>query len=125
MSYPTKMGIFIPSGEQFNYFTGIKVRYEIIFLTSELLKLNPDMKTIQTWLAIISLSLFYLSAAAGEKCKSTSGCLPDYPLPEGVSAPFAGFVGDWLLVAGGCNFRIHRPHREVPKSITAKAMHWT
>lgn len=104
MSYPTKMGIFIPSGEQFNYFTGIKVRYEIIFLTSELLKLNPDMKTIQTWLAIISLSLFYLSAAAGEKCKSTSGCLPDYPLPEGVSAPFAGFVGDWLLVAGGCNF---------------------
>lgn len=29
---------------------------------------------------------------------------PDYPQPGGVSAPFAGFVGDSLLVAGGCNF---------------------
>ena len=33
-----------------------------------------------------------------------SGHLPDYPLPKGVSAPFAGFIGDWLVVAGGCNF---------------------
>lgn len=30
--------------------------------------------------------------------------VPDYPCPKGVSAPFAGFVGDWLVVGGGCNF---------------------
>ena len=30
--------------------------------------------------------------------------IPDYPVLNGVSAPFAGFVGDWLVVGGGCNF---------------------
>lgn len=30
--------------------------------------------------------------------------LPDYPITQGVSAPFAGFVNDWLIVGGGCNF---------------------
>lgn len=30
--------------------------------------------------------------------------LPDYPVTKGVSAPFAGFVNDWLVVGGGCNF---------------------
>lgn len=30
--------------------------------------------------------------------------VPDYPVAKGVSAPFAGFIGDWLLVGGGCNF---------------------
>lgn len=29
---------------------------------------------------------------------------PDFPHAKGVSAPFAGFVGDRLIVAGGCNF---------------------
>lgn len=30
--------------------------------------------------------------------------IPDYPITQGVSAPFAGFIGDWLVVGGGCNF---------------------
>lgn len=30
--------------------------------------------------------------------------LPDYPVPGGVSAPFAGMVGDYMIVGGGCNF---------------------
>lgn len=30
--------------------------------------------------------------------------LPDYPMEKGVSAPFAGFIEDWLIVGGGCNF---------------------
>lgn len=30
--------------------------------------------------------------------------LPDYPVAQGVSAPFAGFINDWLVVGGGCNF---------------------
>lgn len=29
---------------------------------------------------------------------------PEYPQAKGVSAPFAGFIGDRLVVAGGCNF---------------------
>lgn len=30
--------------------------------------------------------------------------LPDYPITKGVSAPFAGFIRNWLIVGGGCNF---------------------
>ena len=30
--------------------------------------------------------------------------LPDYPVPGGVSAPFAGMVGNYMVVGGGCNF---------------------
>lgn len=30
--------------------------------------------------------------------------LPDYPITKGVSAPFAGFIKNWLIVGGGCNF---------------------
>lgn len=33
-----------------------------------------------------------------------AGELPDYPVPGGVSAPFAGVVGDYMIVGGGCNF---------------------
>lgn len=33
-----------------------------------------------------------------------SSQLPPYPIEKGVSAPFAGFIGDWLIVGGGCNF---------------------
>lgn len=30
--------------------------------------------------------------------------VPDHPIQKGVSAPFAGFIGDWMVVGGGCNF---------------------
>ena len=30
--------------------------------------------------------------------------LPDYPVAGGVSAPFAGKVGNYMVVGGGCNF---------------------
>ena len=30
--------------------------------------------------------------------------IPHHPNQQGVSAPFAGFIGDWMLVGGGCNF---------------------
>lgn len=29
---------------------------------------------------------------------------PNHPIPHGVSAPFAGIINDWMIVAGGCNF---------------------
>lgn len=30
--------------------------------------------------------------------------VPEYPIQKGVSAPFAGVIDDWMIVAGGCNF---------------------
>ena len=30
--------------------------------------------------------------------------IPNHPIPHGVSAPFAGVINDWIIVAGGCNF---------------------
>jgi len=36
--------------------------------------------------------------------QNTVMSFPDFPLAKGVSAPFAGFVGNRLIVAGGCNF---------------------
>ena len=47
--------------------------------------------------------LLLLGACTTDKKKEVTQ-LPDYPIEAGVSAPFAGFVGDWLVVAGGCNF---------------------
>lgn len=32
------------------------------------------------------------------------GELPDYPVPGGVSAPFAGVLDGYMVVGGGCNF---------------------
>lgn len=46
-------------------------------------------------------------------CQSTSesrnlyshfDTFPNHPIPHGVSAPFAGIINDWMIVAGGCNF---------------------
>ena len=45
--------------------------------------------------------LFLLTACVQEKGATS---FPPYPQAEGVSAPFAGFIGDTLIVAGGCNF---------------------
>ena len=45
--------------------------------------------------------LFLLTACVQEKGATS---FPPYPQEEGVSAPFAGFMGDTLIVAGGCNF---------------------
>lgn len=30
--------------------------------------------------------------------------IPNHPIEKGVSAPFAGCIGNWILVGGGCNF---------------------
>ncbi len=45
-----------------------------------------------------------LLAATLTLCLAAQTSLPDYPDTLGVSAPFAGMVGDRLIVAGGCNF---------------------
>ena len=48
------------------------------------------------------LTCLLLLSACGQERKAVS--FPPHPLTQGVSAPFAGFVGDTLIVAGGCNF---------------------
>lgn len=54
--------------------------------------------------------MMWLGAGLALACGCTrlgvreAGELPDYPVPGGVSAPFAGVVGDYLIVGGGCNF---------------------
>lgn len=42
---------------------------------------------------------------------SLAQSVPEYPITQGVSAPFAGFIKDWLIVGGGCNFP-HKPAAE-------------
>lgn len=50
------------------------------------------------------LFLLVLAGACTTNKTEDVTSLPDYPIEAGVSAPFAGFVEDWLIVAGGCNF---------------------
>lgn len=50
--------------------------------------------------------------------------LPDYPITKGVSAPFAGFIRNWLIVGGGCNFPTIPAAEGGKKPITINAMHW-
>lgn len=38
------------------------------------------------------------------KAKTDDLTIPNHPIPHGVSAPFAGVINDWIIVAGGCNF---------------------
>ena len=49
------------------------------------------------WLLIVGWGKYAYGQNAGMS-------FPDFPLPQGVSAPFAGFVDSVLIVAGGCNF---------------------
>lgn len=39
-----------------------------------------------------------------KKMHTTIDKLPDYPIPGGISAPFAGVHQNRLIIAGGCNF---------------------
>lgn len=55
----------------------------------------------KTLLLLIISALFPLFAGAQSDKLSS---IPDHPITQGISAPFAGFVGDWLIVGGGCNF---------------------
>lgn len=49
--------------------------------------------------SLLSGLLFYACRGVSEKHS-----FPNYPVSDGVSAPFAGFIGDYMLVGGGCNF---------------------
>lgn len=55
-----------------------------------------------------TITALLLASLAGSSCTGKKPlprtAVPDYPITKGVSAPFAGFIGDWLIVAGGCNF---------------------
>lgn len=52
---------------------------------------------------LLSLSICGCSQSKKEKYLIQEAAVLD-PLPDGVSAPFAGTHGDYIIVAGGCNF---------------------
>lgn len=54
----------------------------------------------------ISCGIFVASGLTGcQQPKVLSAkSIPNYPIEQGVSAPFAGFAGDRMIVGGGCNF---------------------
>lgn len=56
------------------------------------------MRTILFFL----LTVLPLLPVSGQEKGTVS--VPPYPMEKSVSAPFAGFIGDRLVVAGGCNF---------------------
>ena len=62
------------------------------------------MKNIRQKILFLGMVCTPLTLPAQEKNGEAIDVLPQYPVPQGVSAPFAGFVGEWLIVAGGCNF---------------------
>ena len=63
------------------------------------------MKKIVLSFCILALgtAMISLSSCFHTTQNALSG-LPEYPISQGVSAPFAGFIHDELVVAGGCNF---------------------
>lgn len=55
-------------------------------------------------LFIWSLTVCFLLSATTHSSSQTTDKIPDFPVKKGISAPLAGFIGDWLIVGGGCNF---------------------
>lgn len=58
-------------------------------------------RLLTSLLFLFFLPSIHLALAAQEKKPNP---LPNYPVTDGVSAPFAGFLNGKLIVAGGCNF---------------------
>ena len=59
------------------------------------------MKIIFRLCFLALLSIYFPTLLIAQKSDTH---IPDYPIRKGVSAPFAGFTGSTLIVAGGCNF---------------------
>lgn len=62
---------------------------------------KPDKNVVMKKLFLI---LGILIAQCTINMAQVPTLLPDYPITKGVSAPFAGFIKNWLIVGGGCNF---------------------
>ena len=60
-------------------------------------------KIIQMVLVTLGIVIFNLFGCQPDQ-KPITPLIPHHPIQQGVSAPFAGFIGDWMLVGGGCNF---------------------
>ena len=63
---------------------------------------NYTTHFVQAGCVALGVMLFHLTG-----CQSGSQLdaeVPSHPIEQGVSAPFAGFIGDELIVGGGCNF---------------------
>ena len=71
---------------------------------------------------LIILALLVLVCFNQLTAQTTGNKIPAYPNPNGVSAPFAGFIGDWLFTEDAI-FRTFRLHKVGQKFITPKVMH--
>ncbi len=80
-------------------------------------------KRLQT-LVIRALLPAFLLAPCGLTAQNTATChdLPDLPVKEGLAAPFAGFIEQYLLVGGGCNFP-EKPLTEGGKKVYHNTFH--
>lgn len=61
-------------------------------------------RIIQILFVSLGVLTFNLVSCQPNQKEKTSEIVPVHPNMKGVSAPFAGFVGDELIVGGGCNF---------------------
>lgn len=75
----------------------------ISYISNQIRRMARTIKAIQT-IATLLLATLIGSSCSQKKNQETMVAIPNYPISAGVSAPFAGFIGDWLIVAGGCNF---------------------
>lgn len=50
------------------------------------------------------ITYIFLAISSMSACTNNNTPIPDYPIAGGVSAPFAGYINETLVVAGGCNF---------------------
>lgn len=73
------------------------------YISNRIRRIYRVQKVTQT-IATLLLATLIGSSCSQKKNQETMAAIPNYPISAGVSAPFAGFIGDWLIVAGGCNF---------------------
>ena len=60
-------------------------------------------KIIQVLFVALGVLAFNLISCL-PKSNQHSTLIPPHPVAQGVSAPFAGFIDQWMVVGGGCNF---------------------
>ena len=61
------------------------------------------MKTNRILCIAFGVLTLNLAGCLSQKKEATTS-IPNHPIEKGVSAPFAGCIGNWILVGGGCNF---------------------
>ena len=75
-------------------------------------------RIIQILFISLGVLTFNLVGCQPSQKDKRSETVPAHPIEKGVSAPFAGFIGEDLLVGGGCNFP------ETPAAVGGKKVYY-